>query len=131
MFYHTYFSLTLEDIKQDKCKISIRLEDVKTQIIDATKFEIKLKRRNGKCDLISSNNISKNSGEDGTKMYFILKDLELKTGSEYQFILEIKDNDEKHESEYFDLPKGINTISLCIIIVYDTFYIDPGEEGER
>ena len=93
--------VTLEDIKKDKCIISIRQEDVLTQLNDATNLTIKVKKRNyKKGNLIHSNDIKTIFGEDGTEIYFILKDVDIQTGFEYQFILEIKDNEEKHEETH-------------------------------
>ena len=123
MFLHLFLiRVTLEDIKKNECIISIRQGDVLTQLNNATNFTIKVKKRNYKKDnLIPSNNITTIFGEDGTEIYFILKDVDFQTGFEYQFILEIKDieekheekHKEKHESNYFQLFEG----TICLFML--------------
>ena len=98
-------SITLENVKCNICTLS-----VKVPIDDSTDFTIKLKTYNRGWKLIANNidtdtkiKIKKMSCDNGEVTVFILSELELKSGYEYKFLLEIGDSEDKHESNSFVL----------------------------
>ena len=70
-----------------------------TQLDDATKFKIKLKKEDGKPELIVDNDIARKPCEDGH--IILLSNLALETGYEYQFILEC--GEKEYKSNFFCL----------------------------
>ena len=99
--------MTLENIKHDRCVISVKQKDVTTQL----KPTVKLEKDNGECISVAENNITKKSCENGSVIFFIITELDLQTGYKYKFILEIEEKGEKHESKSFQL-QGMSII-LC------------------
>ena len=84
------------------------------QLNHATNFIVKLKKgESRKCEMIPDNRITNKSREDGSVMFFISTNL--KTGYDYQFIFENKENEKEHESEPFKV-QGISTISIIMVI---------------
>lgn len=100
-------------MKRSTCTISIRQDEMPTQLDDTTEFTIKLKKDDKNPELIADNKITKKSCEDGIIIF--LSDLDLKTGYEYQFLLEVGDNGEKLFSNHFKL-QGIKLLFFVIML---------------
>ena len=95
---YIFSSVTLELVARKSCTVSTRLP-----IDNNTKFIVKLKRDDTKCEVIADDKIQMKSCDDGEVTFFILSGLELKTGYSYQFFFEIGDSSNMHKSNQFCL----------------------------
>ena len=77
---------------------------------------MKLKKDDNICE-IPNDMIQKISCDDGKMTFFILSELELKSGYKYQILLEFVENGDEHESNSFCLKGKIFQIYYLFILL--------------
>ena len=76
---------------------------------------MKLKKDDNICE-IPNDKIQKISCDDGKMTFFILSELELKSGYKYQILLEFGDSGDEHESNSFCLKGKICQIYYFLLL---------------